>query len=288
MKFKNLFLLLVVSVLIFSFVANATAERYISDRSCHDENTKLIKYDDGAEEFVPCKYSLCGGGFCTGHNDMCVDTDSDVMSSAEEISYYVRGTTYYTDMIEDDPEPIYGPESDTDKCFSDGRMNEFFCDYGDRDRKNIECPYGCDIKEDVCYCMDDSVCPEGYSCNAIRMDEPEKKICTVECNENQDCGCYEMCVRNEENIGECKPWDRTLMPECTDGADTDCIGGYYCTDESMQCEINPNDYKCSFAPPATSNNNLLYTVLGIIIIAGIGGYWYYSKPKAKPKQRRRK
>jgi hypothetical protein len=116
----------------------------------------------------------------------------------------------------------------------------------------------------------------------VNIEEPKEKQRYLEdefmggCNLNQDCDCYEKCVVTE-GMGECLTWDAMLLPECTDGASTDCIGGYYCTEESMQCEINPGDPTCSFAAGPSANNNMLYIIIAVIAVAGIGGYMYYKK-----------
>ena len=94
------------------------------------------------------------------------------------------------------------------------------------------------------------------------------------CADNQWCNLAGCCIVANEYV------DYT----CGDELDNDHDGRVDCWDED--CEGAPN---CGFAPSFSDfNNNMLYTLIGAIVLVAIGGYWYYSKPKAKKSKKRRK
>jgi hypothetical protein len=94
------------------------------------------------------------------------------------------------------------------------------------------------------------------------------------CADNQKCNLAGCCIVANEYV------DYT----CGDELDNDHDGRVDCWDED--CEGAPN---CGFAPGFSSTSSTsVYMIIGAIVLVAIGGYWYYSKPKAKKSKKRRK
>ena len=102
----------------------------------------------------------------------------------------------------------------------------------------------------------------------------------VEC----DIGCED---------GACLPvtaGEECYCPEASDGTVFECMDGYGKSEESgcadgemchsaMACVRLMDDSAMmpTFAPGQKSNNNMLYIILAVIVIAAIGGYLYTKK-----------
>ena len=290
MRLKNLILMsFLLGIMILFLNENVTAKELACDDYIDNDG-------DGA---IDCYDEDCYEWYTENDANACQeDTDCADNHFCNPIGCCIVAYEYpqYTcdDGLDNDHDDLM--DCHDDDCETICPHHEYACDDGlDNDMDyHIDCEDSDCADKSACIELeddfeDDSETPAIEECKISKISPIEELKSTTET-------CSERCEKAFNGEGFCSKAElsayfegefKTVESDCNRPFKEDnniqiADSGYIectCCLETAEENIYDGMYEGVFAPGAKSNNTMLYLVITVIVIAGIGGYIYYTKKK---------